>query len=48
MYIKNYQRQTQKQKQVISIEDINEVIDIMGRPEDFEDEEENKETEIFQ
>ena len=37
-----------EQKQVISTEDINEVIDIMGRPEDFENEEESQEKRYHQ
>ncbi|NOQ27093.1 MAG: PspC domain-containing protein [Bacteroidales bacterium] len=36
------------QKQVISVEDINEVIDIMGRPEDFEGEEESNSKNSYQ
>ena len=35
------QSKLNEQKQVISTEDVNEVIDIMGRPEDFENEEES-------
>jgi phage shock protein PspC (stress-responsive transcriptional regulator) len=37
-----------EQKQVISKEDIDEVIEIMGRPEDFESEEENNGTDYQQ
>ena len=36
------QSKLNEEKQVISKEDIEEVIEIMGRPEDFDDEEENK------
>ncbi len=38
------QSKLSEQKQVISSEDVNEVIEIMGRPEDFEGEEENTNT----
>ncbi|MDA3953475.1 MAG: PspC domain-containing protein [Bacteroidales bacterium] len=36
------------QKQVISVEDINEVVEIMGRPEDFEGEEESNSKDSYQ
>lgn len=37
-----------EQKQVISMEDIEEVVEIMGRPEDFENEEESSEKNYYQ